>query len=103
MSSFARVLPLVAALLLCGCSGLTPSITKGRVVSPAYVKKFCGGGSLNTLWYRGSDQEYHYFAHFAKASTHYRVPRSELQMPDEFPFKSKDPVFIGLSPIWKDL
>jgi hypothetical protein len=103
MKSFARFLPAVTALLLCGCSGFTPSITNGRVVSPSYLAQYCGGGSMSTLWYRGSDQKYHYFAHYVKVSTLYRVPRSELQLPDEFPYKSKDWVFIGASPIWKDL
>ena len=58
---------------------------------------------MSTLWYRGSDQTYHYFAHYVKVSTFYRIRRQELHIPDEFPYKSKDPVFVGDAPCWRDL
>lgn len=103
MKNFSRLLPVLVPLLICGCSGFRPSVSKGRVVSAHDVAQFRGGGSMSTLWYRGSDEKYHYFAHYVKVSTFYRVPRSELQIPGEFPYKSRDPVFIGDSPIWKSL
>jgi hypothetical protein len=104
MKRFQRLFPVwIAVLFISGCSGFMPSVSKGRVVSPHYLAQFRGGGSISTLWYRGSDREYHYFAHYVKVSTLYRVHRSELHIPDEFPYKSKDPVFVGDAPYWRDL
>jgi hypothetical protein len=103
MKHLTRWLSILIAISICGCSGFRPSVSKGRIVSAHEVAQFRGGGSMSTLWYRGSDERYHYFAHYVKVSTFYRVRRSELQMPSEFPYKSRDPVFIGDSPIWKSL
>lgn len=94
------ILLLLIAMLICGCSGLTPSISKGRIVSAQEIARFRGGDSLSTLWYLGSDDEYHHFAHFVKLSTRYRVARSELQLPNEFAYKSKNPVHVDNSPKW---
>ncbi len=38
---------------------------------------------MSTLWYRGSDKEFHYFAHFVKTTTNYRVPLSSLVIQSE--------------------
>lgn len=98
------LLLILIGLLIAGCSGLLPSPTPaGRVVSPTYLAQFRGGGSLSTLWYRGSDQKYHYFAHYAKVSTFYRIRRQDLHIPDEFLFKSKNSVFVGNASYWRDL
>ncbi len=58
---------------------------------------------MSTLWYLGSDKKYHYFAHYVKVSTRYRVRREELHFPNEFPYKSQKSVFVGTSPVWRDL
>jgi hypothetical protein len=58
---------------------------------------------MSTLWYRGSDKKYHYFAHYVKVSTLYKVRREELHVPDEFPYRSRDPVFVGDKPYWRNL
>ena len=81
-----------------GCSGGLPALAPGGyVVQPAYLGLFTSGGSLSTLWYRGSDSRYHYFSHLVKVSTNYRVKRSELMLEpdDEFSLGSKDPVFAS--------
>ena len=94
---------LVSLLLVSGCSGFLPNLGSGPVVPPSTVAQFHGDGSLSTLWYLGSDRKYHYFAHYVKTSTRYRVRRDELRIPDEFPHKSKDAVFIGNAPFWREL
>ncbi len=86
----------LVCLFLSGCSGFLPSTSfRGRVVTPSYLAQFRGGGSLSTLWYLGSDKKYHYFAHYVKVSTSYRVRREELRIPDEFRYKSKESVYVG--------
>lgn len=90
----------IIAFPISGCSGFRPTILKGSVVSAQEVAKFRGNGSLSTLWYQGSDKRYHHFVHYVKVSTLYRVRRQELQIPGEFPYQSRAPVFIGDSPIW---
>jgi hypothetical protein len=103
MKSFALLLLVHAALLFSGCSGFVPSISKGRIVSPHYLAQYRGAGSLSTLWYRGSDENYHYFAHYVKVSTLYRVRRQALRVPDEFPYKSRESVFVGNAPYGRNL
>lgn len=92
----------VLLLLFSGCSGFLPNVGAGPVVSSSEVAQFHGGGSLSTLWYLGSDKKYHYFEHYVKVGTRYRVRRDELQVPDEFPYKTKDAVFIGDAPFWHE-
>ena len=85
------------------CSGLFPSPFFGAdLVSPSYIAQYRGGGSLSTLWYQGSDAGWHYFAHYAKVSTNYRVARKELSFPTEFPYKTRKPVSVGDDPIWQN-
>ena len=77
----------LAALGLCclaACSG-----SQGRVVSPEYLAGYEGGGSLSTLWYQGSDEHYHHFRHLNKQSTPYRIRRSDMPWPGEFPLGSE--------------
>ena len=92
------IVGVVAAVTLGGCSGLLPAMAPaGYVVQPTYLGNFTSGGSMSTLWYRGSDHRYHYFSHLFKVSTNYRVKRPELmiQPSDEFSFGSKEPVFAS--------
>lgn len=103
MKSLRCLLAMLIAFFICGCSGFRPGISKGRVVSARHVARFRGTGSISTLWYRGSDKNYHYFAHYVKVSTFYRVPRSGIRLPDEFPYQSRQPVFVGHLPIWESL
>jgi len=63
---------------------------KGRVVTPEYLARYEGGGSLSTLWYRGSDTTFHHFSHLHKISTPYRVKRSEMPWPNEFALGSQE-------------
>ena len=69
---------------LAGCSG-----PQGKVVSPEYLAGYEGGGSLSTLWYQGSDDRYHHFRHLNKQSTPYRIRRSDMPWPGEFPLGSE--------------
>lgn len=86
-----------------GCSGLIPSPFFGAdAVSPGYIAQFRSGGSLRTLWYQGSDAKWHYFDHYAKVSTNYRVARKELNFPTEFPYQSRKTVSVGDDPIWRN-
>jgi hypothetical protein len=100
---FARFIPVLTVLLLCDCSGIVPNFTKGRLVSTHYLAQFRGGGSLSTLWYLGSDEKYHHFAHFVKINTYYKVRRQELRVPQEFSYKSRDPLLVGNAPNWRGL
>jgi hypothetical protein len=90
-------------VLSAGCSGFIPSLSKGEVVRPSYLLQFCGGGSLSTLWYLGSDDSYHYFAHYVKSSTNYRVRRVDLKIPFEFPYKKREAVSVGDAGFWEDI
>ena len=54
---------------------------------------------MSTLWYRGSDGEYHYFAHLYMRSTRYRIRRADLDWKSEFPLGSQNSVFC--SPVFQ--
>ena len=83
-------LVLAAYFVAPGCSGFLPSLTDGgKTVSPEYLARYEGYGSLSTLWYRGSDDNYHYFAHFVKAKTHYKIRRERLVWENEYPLGSR--------------
>ena len=68
--------------------------SKGEVVTPEYLSRYEGGGSLSTLWYAGSDNEYHHFKHFVKTSTKYRISKNDLNWEAEFPLKSMPAVLV---------
>ena len=76
----------IVVILNSGCSGLlsNPFEGNGKTVSVEYLSQYEGRGSVSTLWYRGSDAKYHYFVHYVKASTRYRIPRAELDWQNEF-------------------
>lgn len=87
---------LAAGLCLTSCSGLIPNLPGVRpVVTPAHLAQYSGGGSLSTLWYDGSDAQYHYFHHLAKVRTGYRIKRTDLTWKEEFPLQSRDPVYAS--------
>jgi len=50
---------------------------------------------MSTLWYRGSDARYHHFSHLYLVSTKYRIKRSNLTWPREFPLDARDPVLAS--------
>ena len=84
-----------ALVCLAGCSGLLPSLPgAGPVVTPAYLARYAGGGSLSTLWYEGSDTKYHYFNHYVKVRTRYRIKRSDFIWKTEFPRSSREPALV---------
>ena len=56
----------------------------GRIVTPEYLAQFEGCGSLSTLWYQGSDKDFHYFRHLNKTSTPYRIRRTDMPSSNEF-------------------
>ena len=64
---------IMAAVAMTSCA--SPG---GKVVSVERLARFEGGGSLSTLWYYGSDQDYHYFSHLWKSSTRYRIRHDEF-------------------------
>jgi len=85
---FLLSLGLGIVLLGCGYSGGFPSLSpKGYIVKPSHLSQYTSGGSLSTLWYRGSDSNYHYFSHLVKVSTNYRVKRENLTLSNEDEFK----------------
>ena len=86
----------ILIVFLSGCSGLVPDIplTRGKVVSPEYLAKYEGGGSLSTVWYLGSDNKYHYFVHLVKAKTKYRIKKESLNWGLDYPYRSKQSVRI---------
>jgi len=68
---------LLIALLCGGCASETVSVQK---IMPLQT-----GSSYHPLFYLGSDKSYHYFDYLnLKVHEQYRVPRSELEMPQEF-------------------
>ena len=79
---------LVAVLSLVAVVGCATSQT-GRIVTPEYLARFEGGGSLRTVWYYGSDEQFHYFSVLHKNSTPYRIKKAELKWDREFPYGSR--------------
>lgn len=57
-------------------------------VSPEKLDQYKTCGSLNTLWYMGSDQKYHYFSHLCKTRTEFKVKKSDLLWEHEVPYGS---------------
>ena len=89
------ILIVILIPLFLGCSGLFPSLSlKGKIVTPEYLSTYEGGGSLSTLWYYGSDDKYHYFKHFVKTTTAYRIKRNDLIWKKEFPKGKEKPVLV---------
>lgn len=69
-----RLAILTAAIMAASCAS-----PNGRVVTAERLSRFEGGGSLSTLWYYGSDGDYHYFRHLWKSSTPYRIHQDEFE------------------------
>ncbi len=83
----------IAAATMARCSGFF--LNRGyHIVTPKYLSQFEGGGSLSTLWYCGSDEGYHYFLHFVKTKTKYRISRRDLNWKDEFVKGTKEPSLV---------
>lgn len=74
----------ILILMLTAASCTSPN---GRVVTAERLSRFEGGGSLSTLWYYGSDGEYHYFRHLWKSSTPYRVKQGDFEWRPEVEFE----------------
>ena len=88
---------ILVLVLFAGCvSGFTHNpFGSAKVTSPVELASL-QGGSLSTIWYYGSDADYHYFKHFIKISTPYRIKREDLNWPNEFTFsKNNKGVFAG--------
>ena len=85
---------LTVATALSGCySGFTiAQMGDGKLIAYEELRKF-DSGSLSTVWYQGSDEEFHYFVHFIKTSTRYRVRKEEVEIVKEFP-KGSDSIHI---------
>lgn len=81
---------------LSACTGLfpTPYPSEGKIVTPEYLSKYEGGGSISTIWYRGSDDKYHYFVHLVKIKTKYRIRKEDLTWEIDFPLKSRPSMLI---------
>ena len=60
-------------LLLCSCNSHTK-------LTSQEIKKYQTSGSLYTLWYKGSDSNYHYFSHLSKTTRNFKVLQSELKV-----------------------
>ncbi len=86
----------MALITLSGCaSGFTViQPGKGKEIELSRLAQL-QSGSLSTVWYDGSDAEFHYFTHFVKTMTKYKVRRNELNWPDEFPSSEGRSVFAG--------
>jgi len=89
------VLLAAAGAVLSGCSGIVTVPGYAATVRPAFLQQYSRGGSMSTLWYEGSDAHYHYFRHLFKVSSAYRIRRSDLQWPEEFPKGSRKPVYCS--------
>lgn len=79
-----KLATVLAFLSIVGCA--MPQTPK--TVSPEYLARFEGGGSLRTIWYHGSDEQFHYFSVLHKTSTPYRIKKTELKWDQEFPYGS---------------
>lgn len=91
-----EILLLMTLIALSGCaSGFgVVQLGKGKEIEPNNLAQL-QSGSLSTVWYDGSDNEFHYFTHFVKTKTKYKVRRDELNWPDEFPSSEGRSVFAG--------
>lgn len=83
------------AFLAASCSGIVPGLGQGAVVSPDHLARYSRGGSMSTLWYHGSDAQFHYFSHFCKVSTRYRIRRLDMHWPGEFPLDGRQAVLAS--------
>jgi hypothetical protein len=86
--------PLVCIIAV-SCSGAIPLPGKGEIVSPSHLARYSNGGSISTVWYCGSDRHYHHFRHLFKTSTRYRVRRTDMAWPKEFPCGKKPDVLAS--------
>ena len=97
--SAVKIMLIIALIFgVSACSGFLPSsLSKGgKIVSPDYLAQYEGGGSLSSLWYRGSDDKYHYFVHYVKISTRYRILRDKLVWMDEFQIgNNQKPILVN--------
>ncbi|WP_440224236.1 hypothetical protein ACQQ2N_03215 [Dokdonella sp. MW10] len=103
MKNVSMALGLGYLIIATGCSGFMTSVRGGSIVSPQHLAQYRGIGSISTLWYLGSDTGYHYFAHYVKVSTGYRVRRQDLAIPDEFAYRSRPATFAGAASYWQGL
>jgi hypothetical protein len=86
---------LVVALTFVTVVGCATSPTP-KTVSPEYLARFEGGGSLRTIWYHGSDEQFHYFSVLHKTSTPYRIKKNELKWDQEFLYGScREATLVG--------
>jgi hypothetical protein len=90
------ILLLITLIALSGCASGFSVIQpgEGKEIEPSRLAQL-QSGSLSTVWYEGSDDEFHYFTHFVKTKTKYKVSRNELNWPDEFPSSEGRSVFAG--------
>ena len=86
---------LVAAAASVGCSGIMWPPGYVETIKPSDLQKYSHGGSMSTLWYLGSDQNYHYFQHKYKVVSDYRIRRECFNWKQEFPRGSREPVFCS--------
>lgn len=77
----------LTAMMMCLPACSTP---RGRIVTPNYLARYEGGGSLSTLWYQGSDNRFHHFRHLHKMSRPYRIRRGDMPWPNEFSVGSQE-------------
>ena len=85
----------VAGLFATSCSGILSLPGRGMIASPRHLAQYSRGGSMSTVWYHGSDSQFHHFSHLYKVSTRYRIRRSDLHWPDEFPLDSRPSVLAS--------
>ena len=76
-----KYITILIAIVLAGC-------TTYKELSPTELSKYETYGSLYTLWYCGSDDEFHYFSHLCKTTKEFKVAKSELELPYTVPFGS---------------
>lgn len=82
-SLLALILLLLTILVGCASGVNKISTGKGKLTTPEELASL-QSGSLSTVWYLGSDEAFHYFTHFIKIETRYKIPKEELNWPSEY-------------------
>ena len=75
--------PVKKVLLVTLFTFLVSCSSSEEIVEPQELIKYQSLSSFSNLWYKGSDDNYHYFQHRDKVSADYRVSREKFIWEEE--------------------
>ncbi len=90
-------------LILFYTSGCTTTVTCPELINKMNKSIAKKNSHINILWYKGSDEKYHYLGHVYKmfGSKSYRVSLNELQIKEMFPLTRDSEKWILIKKIGK--